>query len=201
MLLHHLIIFLRNFKKRIAFSFITVGGLSLAVAGSLLLFLFVNHELSYDTFHNGADRIYNVITLEKNEGTYKKIALSMPQFAPALRNVPGIKAACKMFVSWKQDISYNNQKYSSDKILYSDSGFAKIFSFNILSGNLKRTLSGVNTIALTSSFAHKLFGKENPVGKQLLINGKLFAVETVMEDVHSNSTIEFEILMPINTIA
>ncbi len=201
MLLHHLKVFIRNFKKRMIFSIIIIGGLSLAVAGSLLLFLFVNHELSYDNFHDDADKIYNIITLEKNERTHKKIALSMPQFAPVLRNVPGIKSACKIFASWDHEISYNNHRYSVDKILYTDSGFAKVFSFNVVRGNLTNTLSGVNSLAVTSSFAKKLFGKENPIGKQLLLNGKLFSVETLMEDVPSNSTIEFEVLVPLSTVA
>src|SRR5580765_3837685 len=102
MLRNYLKIAIRNLWKNKALSFINIFGLAAGLACSLLIFLFVNDELSYDRFNDGSDRIYRVVKdFVNDDGSRLPDATTPPAVAPAIqKEIPGIEHVTRVFPGW-----------------------------------------------------------------------------------------------------
>src|SRR5882762_1414590 len=93
---------IRNLWKNKGLSFINIFGLASGMACSLLIFLFVTDELSYDRFNKGADRIYRVVKdFVNDDGSRLPDATTTPDLAPAMqREIPGVETFTRVFPNW-----------------------------------------------------------------------------------------------------
>jgi putative ABC transport system permease protein len=203
MLKNYIKIALRNISKHKGYSLINISGLAIGIALSLLIFLFVKHELSYDQFHENSDRIYG-ITLQQGE---QKLAVTPSIVGPALsQQFPEIENWVRLYEPTRYSpaiISRDENTFQEDKFFYADSSFFEIFSYDFIAGNPGTVLDQPRSIVLTRSTAAKLFGNANPVGEFLearifssVIN---FEVTGVIEDVPSNSHIQFDYIASLST--
>ena len=190
---------LRNLWKNRLFTSIGILGLSIAFGVATLLTMDSLHELSYDTFHTQGDRLYQVhITWQIPKGT--EVGTSQPTpFAGALKSeVPGIEKITRLVEEEALTI-YQEKELGLDAI-YVDGDFFEMFSFPILQGAKKNTLTDVSSVVISERTAMKLFGKENPIGKTVtvLINGKNepFTVRAVSADEPEQSSISYDIALP-----
>jgi len=194
----------RNLWKNKGLSFINIFGLASGMACSLLIFLFVTDELSYDRFNSGADRIYRVVKdFVNDDGSRLPDATSPPGLAPAVqKEIPGIEHVTRVFPGWGRNFLFTyKDKHIYEQNLYRvDSSFFDVFTFPFVEGNAKNALKNTHSVILTQSTAKKYFGKEDPMGKVLHEDGLGdVIVAGIVKDVPKNAHFHFDLLVPVRT--
>jgi putative ABC transport system permease protein len=190
----------RSLLKQKGFSFINIFGLATGMACSLLIFLFVKDETSYDRFHNDASQIYRVVKdFVNDDGSRLPDATTPPALAPAMqKDIPEVATTTRVFPGWGANflIKYGDKKINEDKLYRVDSSFFDVFTFPFVHGNAKDAFKEVQSIVLTESSAKRYFGIDNPVGKTLQIDrlGNLM-VTGVIKDVPHASHFHFDFLI------
>jgi putative ABC transport system permease protein len=190
----------RSLLKQKGFSSINIFGLATGMACSLLIFLFVKDETSYDRFHNDAGQIYRVVKdFVNDDGSRLPDATTPPALAPAMqKDIPEVATTTRVFPGWGANflIKYGDKKISEDKLYRVDSSFFDVFTFPFVHGNAKDAFKEVQSIVLTESSAKRYFGNDNPMGKTLQIDrlGNLM-VTGVLKDVPHASHFHFDFLI------
>ena len=162
---------LRNIRRQKFYAFINITGLTIGLATSLLIVLYIVDEFSYDRFHKDIDTMYRVNLHAKLSEQYMDIAYTGAPIAQAFVNeIPEIESACRISVQNDININYIDDGYTEKRVLVADSNFFDFFSFKLLQGDIKTALKEPNSVVLTEESAMKLFGypsKTNapPIGK------------------------------------
>lgn len=193
---------LRNLWKHKSFSFLNIMGLAIGMTAGFLILLYVGFELSYDTMHTKADRIYRMVADIKTPS--EKIEAPIPAWAVApnlQREFPEVEAAVRI-LGLDMLVRKDNIKFKESKAAVVDSAFFQIFDFKLLQGDPKNVLKDPFDIVLSRTAAEKYFGEENPVGKTLKImdEGYVAKVTGVMEDIPENSHIKADVLLSMTTL-
>ena len=194
----------RNFLKYKSFSIINICGLSLGIACVIAILLYILDEVSYDRFHEKAERIYQVNSISAYDGSSNRYATTSTPLADAIRSdVPEVEEAARLFgrqatiqVIEADSTLSADKKYFEDNFYFADPSILNIFSFTFLSGDRKNPLVNPNQIILTEKIAVKYFGAvEAAVGKQLLFEGTIpLEVSAVVADHPEQSTHRIELL-------
>lgn len=185
----------RNFLKYKSYSAINITGLCTGFAASLLLFLIVNYERSFDKFHTSYSQIYQV-TEAWPGGDDISDRIVTPQ-APLMDEVyPDIQHSTRFFD--QEDILQAGEVTLRSRYHVVDPGFSEMFNFKVVQGDLHYAISTPNQIVLTQSTARKLFQDRDGMGQTVsIINlGTHFTVAAVVEDPPRNSTLQFDTLIP-----
>jgi putative ABC transport system permease protein len=202
MIKNYFIIALRNLARNKIYSFINIAGLSLGLACSMLIILYVKDEVSYDRFHTGVGQIYRVTSqsFDKKENKTNHNGntgyLQGPRFTA---NIPEIQSFVRI-QSNRCDIRRGTDVVSHD-FLYTDSNFFSMFSFPLIEGNAKTCLKAPHSIVLSEDEAKKQFGTPDAIGKTVMIKEEEdfipYTVTAVAKKCPQNSSIKFDILMPM----
>ena len=208
MLFYHLRIALRGLKRSKGYALINVVGLALGVAVCVLILVFVRHELSYDAFHQHADRLYRLVWQSSSQG---ETALSVnfpPALAPTIaQDLPELEAYVRfrkldkvLLSSQSSQPSGAGSQFYEDGFLFADSTFLEVYSFKLLRGNPGTALLKPFSVLLTPAMARKYFGSQDPVGSTLVFdNAYSFEVTGIIENA-SNSSIQFNFVAPFATL-
>ncbi|MEO7046323.1 MAG: ABC transporter permease [Ferruginibacter sp.] len=197
----------RNLRRNQTYSAINLFGLAIGLAVCMLIILFVEHESSYDTFHKGANRIFWIQGKMKMGDDSVFLPKMSYATAPLVKqNDPSIESFTRMMLDYKKPVIQNIQsaslKFIDEKFLFADSNFFNFFSFKLLSGNKQQVLKNPFTVVISQSAAQKFFGKENPVGKIIRYNNAHnFTVTGVAENAPSNSSINYDFIASISSLA
>lgn len=186
----------RTITRNKVHSFINIAGLSIGIATCLLILLFVRDELTFDSFHAHADRIYRVYAKE-NWGENQEFTDILTPFpmGPALQeNFTEIEHMTRINpVSAK--VITGDTKFTSSLTLVDD-GFMKMFDFQVLEGT--NALDNPSTILLSKSSAKRFFGSLPPINQALKIQlgdqVVSFLIGGIIEDPPANSSIQYDIL-------
>jgi len=192
----------RNLWKNKMYSFINITGLSMGITCCLLIFLYVQYQLSYDKFNVNANEICRLTEVLHLPTENNARAVTSPPMATALKaNFPEVKDAVRISYSGRY-ISYNNKKIQDAKIMYADSGFFNVFTFPAIEGNLQKALSNPYSIVLTQSMAKKYFPQKfSAVGKTMQLSDSIpLTVTAVIKDVPANAHFKFDCILSRNTI-
>ena len=191
MLRNYLKIAFRNLVKNKVYSFINIGGLAVGIACCLLITLYVVDELSYDQYHQKADRIYRLNLGIKFGGEEGLVAVTADMLGPTLKkDYPQVENYARVYDSGSFLIKKSGKvtNIREEKILFVDSTLFEVFSFPLVSGNSKLALSEPNSIVISETAAKRHFGNQNPVGQILnLDNRKDYKITGVMQDIPQNS--------------
>ncbi len=210
MLKNFTLLFLRNLRRQKLFTFINLLGLSVSIGSTLLIYLYVRQEFSYDNFHHGADRIYRVnqtfIWAEKDNhqfgSTGPGVAFALKEELPEVEFIARLHSRGDLIVTSNQDPA-NVKSYVESRIVVADSNFFKMFNFPLLQGNPETALRGVQQVVLSESTARKYFGEENPIGKRLMIGTSEEQMDCevtgVIIDRPENTYIEYDILLSMDS--
>ena len=173
---------------------INLAGLAIGMASCLLIFLFVQDEMSFDLHHEKKDQIYRVVleqfdTDRKNSRTW---ALSSAGYGPKLKeSFPAIENSVRFWPWSFPVISYGAKKFVESGFMFAESSVFDIFTHPFVSGDPRSALVEPNTVVLTQSTAKKYFGSEDPMGKtiEFFSGGERLdlVVSGVMEDLPTNS--------------
>lgn len=189
---------LRHVYKHRIYTGINVIGLATGMACFLLILLFVRDELSYDRFHEKADRIYRLTT---DFGDFGKSAMIPGTTAASLaERYPEIEAFTR-FTKRKQTLSHNGAFFEEKRFLYADASVFEVFDFRVLTGDPATVLSEPNTLVLTPVTAQRYFGNTDPIGQSLtLLDGSIYRITGLVEAAPTNSHIQFDMLASFVTL-
>ena len=193
---------IRSFKRQRAYIIINILGLSIGIACSLLIALFVINEASFDRFNVKKDRIYRTILNGKIGGQEVTISTSAAIMGPTLlREFPEIEDFLRMKGRGPTVLEYNKQTFTEDHLVEADSSFFNFFSIPVLKGDQSFLLNAPYKVVLSKSTASKIFGDENPIDKTIKIGSDSirYTVTGVMDDVPSNSHFEANIITSFMT--
>jgi putative ABC transport system permease protein len=214
MLKYYLLLFVRNLRRQKLFSLINLLGLTVSIASTLLIYLYVQHEFSYDRFHEKAKNIYRInqtfIWGDHDPNQFASlgpgVAYAIQSDIPEAKDVVRVHPAGDYIVTnaaTKTDI----KSFDQTGILAADSNFFSVFTFPLLSGNSVTALKKPASVILTEETALKYFGTTDALGKLLqfstiIPSGKIeFTCEVtgIAKNIPENSYIQFDMLMSINT--
>jgi putative ABC transport system permease protein len=193
----------RNMKKHTIHSFMNISGLSIGLACSLLIMVWVQHELSYDRFHENTDRLYRVV-YSSDDGELHGRYLPGPLAAYLREHFPEFNSTTD-FRPWEAKIAFDNKSFSSIGS-YVDPTFFSMFSFPLEKGESKTALSHPNSIVITKNLAAKLFGRdEDPMGKTISYDSGVsknipLTVTGILKDIPQNSHLQFDFLVSFEII-
>ena len=179
---------------------INIFGLSIGVAVSMLLLVFVARELSYDTFHTEADSVYRAWVQEDYGDDQQFFNTTTPiPLAPTLKSgLPEVEQHARY--NQIQNVVRQGDVEFKETLYIVDPAFLDIFSFPLIKGNEGKPFAGPESIVLTSSSATRYFGDQNPIGQSMSVvfNGeaKEFTVSSILENPPQNSIFTFEFLLP-----
>jgi putative ABC transport system permease protein len=193
----YFLIGLRNLLKQKGYAAIKIIGLAFGLAASLIIYLFVEEDLSYDTFHKNYNRIVRVMTIDSAEGVSSSlVGVTQPPLGPAVEaELPEVINSVRLSGGGRLDLSYEDNLLKCDAGFRTESSFFEIFDFEILEGKKENTLDEPNSIAITQTLAHRLFGNESPIGKTVKLNQTTeLHVVALVADPPKNSHIQFDLL-------
>ncbi len=201
MLKNYLKIAFRSLKKNKGYSFINISGLAIGMAVCMLIFMWIMNELSYDKFHEKADRICRVTT-DIMVGSRLHTARSLTAAGPALvEDFPEVITAARLDRPRRVSVKYMDKIYQEADIGFAENAIFDIFSFPFINGDPKTALEAPNTVVITESMAKKYFGDEDPIGKMLRFNNETdFSVTGVVKDIPQNSHLRFNMLRSFQTL-
>jgi len=210
MIQNYLTIAFRSLWKNKGISIINIVGLSVGLACFALFLLDVINEYSFDRFHTKANRLYAVyegIGEISGQPAQKMSNLPMP-LGPALKaDLPDVARFARLQGAGETFLVRTQNGVVEEQASFVDPAFFELFSFPFLYGNARSALGAANNVVLTEKMAQKLFGESNPMGKTLEINVaggtqfEPFTVSSVVQDLPSNSSLQFGILMPFEKFA
>jgi putative ABC transport system permease protein len=199
MLRNYFIIAWRSLHKSRVYSFINIAGLSIGLACSMFIFLWVADERSWDNFHekkNELNRVY--INGLGDRGIQTQMAVNLPLWEELKHDRDIVRVAP---TDWGREflLTYGEKRLYRTGY-YAGNDFLKMFSFPVVQGSAENQLKDPSTMVITESTAKALFGDEDPIGKMIRVDdqGEL-AVTGVTKDVPSNSSFQFQCLLPFST--
>jgi len=182
----------RNMTRNKLTGFINVFGLAIGLSCSLLIWLWVSDELSYNRVLPGVKNIYEVhVNAPFNGDTITMTACPGPLEEAIQNSIPQIEQATKM--TYIRDVLFTaGDKTLKEKGTYATAGFFKVFPFKTIDGNADEAIAAIDQVVITRKIAEKYFNTSEAVGKTIRIdNKKDYRVGAVIEDIPHNSTIQF----------
>jgi len=187
---------IRNIGNNLGYSALNVLGLTLGLTSALFLIIYITDELSYDRYHENADRIYRVqshITETDDEFTW--ILAQVPFAEQVQLDYPEIESVNRFINFGRSLFSVDEIEFFESNFYYADTTVFDIFTYEFIYGSPDGSLDRPNDIVLTKTIAEKYFGKENPVGKSLKSEENFYEVTGVIKDVPGNSHLRFDALV------
>jgi putative ABC transport system permease protein len=206
-----IIMFLRTLNytfrliKRDKFHYgLNILGLSFGVACCIVIFLFLQHELTYDRYHENSDRIYRIYSTYVTSGEPIRFSGASPALGPRLKEefpevedyVRIVPRSQMLFTRKDKDItSYENDIYLVDPSIF------KIFTYKFIQGNPETCLNNPQSIVLTEPLAKKYFGNEDPIGKTLQVDlQNELEVTGVIKTPPQNSHLNIDGVIPVKFV-
>ncbi len=191
----------RNLLKNKFYFVINIAGLTLGLSIGILILLWVQDELSFDTFHKNAKSIYR-LDIQGGTGATKQIFNFgvAPIAQLAKQQLPEVTGATRL----TYDVNFSMYKYQdkvfgNERVAFSDPALFSMFDFPLIEGNNSKPFPDDNTVVITKTTAQKFFGNADPIGKVIIADDKQnFTVSGVINDIPKNSDFQLDIVLPMS---
>jgi putative ABC transport system permease protein len=193
-LLFQLKLSFRHILRNKIFSIINILGLSIGLSTCLLLFLFINNELSYDSDIPDSDRIFRINTTLNEKSTWARGFLCL--YEAGKTDIPEVEATTHFRFMDEIRVDINNDTQNEDNILFADTNFLEFFGIDILEGD-PNSLLKPNVVLLSEDIAKKYFGNRSSIGKDMVIDGESYTVSGVLENPKPNTHFTYNIVISI----
>lgn len=202
MIHNYIKIALRNLLRHKFYSMINIIGLSVGIACCLLILLYIQHELSYDRYHEKADRIYRLAISIDIGGTEGEVATVGAPAAEALVNdYPEVLDATRFQRTGNWYIRYGETTFKETRLAYVDANVFDVFTIPLLHGDPKTALAAPNAIVISEKMADKYFGTDDPMGKTLNLDATTdYRVTGVFREIPSNTHFHYDFFASLATI-
>lgn len=190
----------RNLLKHKGYSFINIFGLALGMSACMLILLFVNNELSFDSFHEKRANIYRLDEVQSfGTAADQKVALSMYPMGPSLMvDYPEVVDFTRFWGMGRSLMNHKGDKHYSENLARVDTSFLKMFDFKLLVGDRTTVFEEPNNLILSEELANRIFGDEDPIGQLMTIgegDETQVKISGVFANVPENSHLQFDALI------
>ncbi|MGM0551552.1 MAG: ABC transporter permease [Bacteroidota bacterium] len=202
MLQNYLKTALRYFARNKLYTTINVAGLAFGLAISLMILVYVQHEYQYDKFHAKKDRIFR-LSFTSSDGTETKSScISIAPMGPALQqDLPEIVDFTRVSGGQSKTFSYEDKSITTNRARYADSSLFRMFDFSLAQGSEQHALRKPHELVLSKDQAAALFGEQNPIGKQVLVDdSRPYTVVGVLAEAKGESHLQFDALLSFATL-
>src|SRR5450432_4192211 len=197
MLRNFFVVAYRNILRSKGFSIINISGLSIGMASALLILLWIQNELSYDSFYANSDRLYQCWNRDRGSDGINCWNVTPKPLGPGLKQqYPEIEKATR--VNWNQTLlmTVGEKKINISGTMV-DPDFLTMFNFPFAKGDLHTALNNPEDIVITQKLARNFFGNDDAIGKVINIDNKYnHTVSAVLKDLPNNTHFDFEFLLP-----
>ncbi len=196
---------LRNLVRNRGYAALNIFGLALGLACALLLILFVRDELSYDSFHPNGDRVQRMVLERIYPERINEYAVIPHSYGPvAVQDLPEVVNQTRVVNFGNGNLlRVGDEVLEEDGMLFVDSTFFDVFGFELLEGDPVQSLVGQGSVVITERSAMRLFGTTDVMGKSMSLQfGQWIplTIKGVVADPPRQSHMDFEYLMPINSL-
>ena len=198
----------RHLKNQPLFSTINIGGLTLGITACILITLYIQHELSFDSHLANKNNLYRLHWANDNDGVQYKVVWNPPPLAAVLRNeVPEIESIARVNSGTINGSGANEIRRVSDKdtgsffeegFIFADPQLIGMLDINIIQGNRKNALGEPMTMVITQRKAEKFFPNEDPVGKLMIVGSDVanpLLIDAVIENPPANSHLQYDFII------
>jgi len=192
----------RNLWKQKYYTLINVLGLALGLACFLFILAYVKDELSYDRYHEKADRIYRADFRGVIFGQDFDIGEVGDPFGPTvLEDFPEVEQQVRLRSRGSFLVRHEEDSYREEDVIFADSTFFDVFSFPLLKGDPKAALAEPNTLVITPGVAKKYFGAKDPIGQTLILDNEYpYRVSGLMEEMPANTHFHYDIIASLSSL-
>jgi putative ABC transport system permease protein len=189
----------RNLLNSKFYSLINLAGLTIGLAVGILILLWVNDELSYDNFHRKGDDIYRLELFGGTGGSKQIWPLTVSAMGPLAKNeLPEVVDQVRVSDFEITAYKYREKLFVNENAKYVDPSFFSMFNFPLVEGNASQPFADAHSVVLTQQTARKFFGNEPAIGKVITSDyPEGFTVSGIIKDPPRNSTIQFDMLLPM----
>ncbi len=208
MFTNYLKIALRNLRKYKAYAFINIFGLAIGMAATILMLLFVQNELSYDTYNEKADRIYRASREWVDDKGVSSLHLGhlAPPFSPLLKNdFEGIiEESGRIATARGTLVEANEKKFEEQNFFFGENQIFSIFSWDFVAGDPNEALTSPDGIVITETTAERYFGRKDVMGEELMFNNYgmsfPFKVTGIVKDIPTNSHFTWDFMASFRAV-
>jgi putative ABC transport system permease protein len=195
----------RNLVKQKAFSILNITGLAIGLSCFLLIAVYVLDEISYDRFHEKAERIYRVNADIIFGGEEQRFPFTSDMMGATLKNdYPEVEEFARIYNSnGSKLVKKDNFFITEERVAHADSTLFNVFTLPALKGDTKTALNEPNTVVITESTAKKYFGTTDVIGKTIETNEKsstLYNITAVLKDIPKNSHFNFDFFFSMDNV-
>ena len=207
MLKNYIKVAFRSLLRQPGYTALNIIGLTVGIASSLIILLYIFHETSFDKQHSKGDRIYRLSTeIKEPDNSFKWANMTRPAAFTIKNENPEVEQAARLSGISGQGgtrFDYNQVDYYQENVYAADSTIFEIFDFEFVAGNPKTALEAPNSIVINQSMAQKIFKNEDPIGQTLKSGGNremILQVTGVYKDMPNTSHLIADALISWKTI-
>jgi predicted permease len=190
---------MRFFSKQRSYTLINIGGLSVGIACSLLILLWVQDELKIDHFHQKGGQLFRTMRhayfTDGNIFTWSAVPKPLAQTLE--EEYPEVLEA--ELITWEQQLLIaRDEQAFKEKGRFAGKDFFSIFTYPFLEGDPATALQDINSIVISESLSRKIFGEAPALGQLLRVDDRAeFNISGVFKDVPQQSSLQFDFIIPV----
>ncbi|MBN1940036.1 MAG: ABC transporter permease [Candidatus Aminicenantes bacterium] len=189
---NHLLMAWRSLRRHTAYSTVMIAGLAIGMAGCLIIAFWVRDERNFDDFHEKGARIHRIVSdwtkyqWDGMPGTPSPLGESVQS------GLPEVEWSARIAWEEKKVFRFGDKAFYENRGIIVDPAFFDILTFPLVRGKGAESLSGPEDILVTEALAAKYFGRDEPVGKTLDVEGRPWVVRGVLKNIPRTSTFQFD---------
>ncbi len=198
---NYLTIAMRNFRRQPGYTFLNIFGLTVGIAATLFILLYITEETRFDSHHDKADRIFRISSDITEPDDQFRWAVTQDPLAPTLKqDYPEVEEYVRFIENGRTRFEFKDRFFFEEKVYIVDSTVFDVFTFNFIEGDMETALIEPNSIALNKSVAKRIFGDNNPIGEILKTpSDREYKVTGVYEDMPHHSHLIADAMISANT--
>ncbi len=199
MLKNYIKIAWRNIFRHTSISLINIGGLAIGMTAAIFIMIWVNNELSFDSYHPDADHIFRTRTAMQFAGDQTTAWATSPYLlGEGAKSIHGVTNVTRMRAAMfdKLYFTYKGNQLAEKKCAYVDRQWFNVFHYDFIDGSPASFNSNPRSIIMTAGVAKRYFGRHEAVGQVLKLDSVNYEVQAVVKDNPANSTFQYDILIP-----
>ncbi len=201
-------IMIRNFittlirisQKNRLFTVLNLTGLTIGIAGVLMILVWITHELSFDKHYNDADQIYRVMSYGTTYMQDGFAGVPAVLIGDAVEKIPEVTTGVAFEPTGRIFMEANSQGFYENNGLFADSSFFTIFNLSFIQGDPEVAFSDIHSIILTRAMAMKFFGRVDVVNELVMGDEIPLKVSSVIEDFPEYSTLQTDFILPYTLV-
>ena len=202
MIKNYLRVAFRNLWRHKGFSLLNIIGLMVGMTAFFLVGLYVCFELSYDSFHSKADRIYRIVSdVQTPTGLQHFNTAPLSAIMGMKEQLPEVELATRISLGDNWMVIRDNEVFETPDVAIADSNFFAVFNFPLVKGDPRTALAKPQGVVLSESVAKQFFGHADPMGKTLTMTRDKFpcVVTGIMRDLPENSHLKAQMIISVTT--